>query len=355
MTFTLAQLAQIAGGSLRGDGDIVIRGAAILRDAQAGEITFCDRAELLQEVEASAASAVLLPSKLKTERMAVITVDDVASAFGRIVFHFRPPRTRRTIGISAGAHISRFARLADDVEVHAGATIGDDVAIARGCVIHSGVHIMAGSKIAEDVTIYPGAALYENTVVGPRSIIHSNAALGPFGFGYESSTGQHVLSAQLGFVVLEADVEIGAGTTIDRGTYGPTVIGQGTKIDNLVQIAHNCRIGRHNLICAQVGIAGSTTTGDYVVLAGQVGVKDHLHLGHQVIVGAKAGVTTDIPSGETWMGIPAGPGKAQKSQVVALTRLPEMRKELRELQKQIAELLAEREVRQNARPQRDAA
>lgn len=355
MMFTLAQLAQIAGGKLKGDGDVLIRGAAILRDAQAGEITFCDRAELLREVATSSASAVLVPPTLTTDRMATITVDDVAGAFARIVFHYRPPRSQRTIGISRGAYVSRFAKLADDVEVHSGATIGDDVTIARGCVIHSGVHIMAGSKIAEDVTIYPGAVLYENTIVGARCIIHANAALGPFGFGYGSSTGVHVLSPQLGYVHLEADVEVGAGTTIDRGTYGPTVVGEGTKIDNMVQIAHNVRIGRHNLICAQVGLAGSATTGDYVVFAGQVGVKDHTNIGHQVMIGAKAGVSSDVPSGETWMGVPAGPAKEQKSRVVALARLPEMRKELRDLQKQVAELLAEREQQQHPRPHRDAA
>jgi UDP-3-O-[3-hydroxymyristoyl] glucosamine N-acyltransferase len=345
-------LAHIAGGKLRGDGDAVIHGAAILRDAGPGEITFCDRSELLKEVEASSASAVLMPPKLKTDRMATITVDDVATAFGRIVFHFRPPRMRRSIGISPGAQVSRFAKLADGVEVHGGATIDDDVTLAAGCVIHGGVHIMAGCKIEEDVTIFPGAVLYEHTLVGQRCIIHAGAVLGAYGFGYESSTGKHVLSAQLGYVVLEADVEVGACTTIDRGTYGPTLIGQGTKIDNQVQVAHNCRIGKHNLICSQVGIAGSTTTGDYVVLAGQVGVKDHIHIGNRVIIGATSGVHCDVPDGEVWLGTPAAPAKAQRAQVMALAHLPEMRRELRTLQKQIAALLAEREAQ---RPQRDAA
>ena len=138
---------------------------------------------------------------------------------------------------------------------------------------------MAGSQIGPDVTIFPNAVLYENTVVGPRCVIHAGAVLGAYGFGYYCVDGRHQLSAQLGNVVLGADVEIGAGTTIDRGTYGPTIIGEGTKIDNQVMVAHNCRIGRHNMLCSQVGIAGSTTTGDYVVMAGQVGVRDHVHIG----------------------------------------------------------------------------
>ena len=167
--------------------------------------------------------------------------------------------------------------MAEDVDVHPLATIGDDVTIGAGSTIHSGVHIMAGSQIGEDVTIFPNAVLYENTVVGPRCLIHAGAVLGAYGFGYEQVEGRHRLTAQLGNVVLGADVEVGAGTTIDRGTYGPTVIGEGTKIDNLVMVAHNCHIGRHNMLCSQVGIAGSTTTGDYVVMAGQVGVRDHVH------------------------------------------------------------------------------
>ena len=157
---------------------------------------------------------------------------------------------------------------------------------------------MAGSQIGQDVTIFPNAVLYEDTVVGPRCVIHANAVLGAYGFGYGFADGRHVLSAQLGNVVLGADVEIGAGTTIDRGTYGPTVIGEGTKIDDLVMVAHNCRIGRHNMLCSQVGIAGSTTTGDYVVMAGQVGVRDHVHIGTGAVLGAMAGVTNDVPDGQ---------------------------------------------------------
>ena len=145
---------------------------------------------------------------------------------------------------------------------------------------------MAGSQIGEEVTIFPNAVLYENTVVGPRCLIHANAVLGAYGFGYGFADGRHVLSAQLGNVVLGADVEIGAGSTIDRGTYGPTSIGEGTKIDDLVMVAHNCRIGRHNMLCSQVGIAGSTTTGDYVVMAGQVGVRDHVHIGDRAGAGS---------------------------------------------------------------------
>ena len=177
---------------------------------------------------------------------------------------------------------------------------------------------MAGCRIGRGATIFPNAVLYENTVVGPRCVIHAGAVLGAYGFGYETVDGRHTLSAQLGNVVLGADVEIGAGTTIDRGTYGPTVIGEGTKIDDQVMIAHNCRIGRHNMLCSQVGIAGSTSTGDYVVMAGQVGVRDHVHIGERAVLGAMAGVINDVPDGARMIGIPATPEREQKLKQAAL-------------------------------------
>jgi UDP-3-O-[3-hydroxymyristoyl] glucosamine N-acyltransferase len=180
--------------------------------------------------------------------------------------------------------------------------------------------------------------LYEDTIVGDRCIIHAGAVIGAYGFGYLTEHGRHRLSAQLGHVEMESDVEIGACTTIDRGTYGPTAIGAGTKIDNLVQIAHNCRIGRHNLLCSHVGIAGSCTTGDYVVMAGQAGSRDHINIGDRVTVGAQAGIMHDIDDGETQVGSPATPVRQQMVMQAALSRLPEMRKELKALQHQVERL-----------------
>ncbi len=221
------------------------------------------------------------------------------------------------------------------MQIHPGATIGDDVEIGAGTIVHSGVHVMAGCRVGEQVTIFPGAVLYENTRVGPRCILHAGVVLGAHGFGYKLVEGRHVLSSQLGYVELGPDVEVGAGSTIDRGTYGATVIGEGTKIDNLVMIAHNCRIGRHNLICSQVGVAGSTTTGDYVVMAGQVGVRDHVHIGTGAVLGAKAGVSGDVRDGVRMLGTPAVPEREQKLLFAAISKLPEMRKQLRELTRQV--------------------
>jgi UDP-3-O-[3-hydroxymyristoyl] glucosamine N-acyltransferase len=199
---------------------------------------------------------------------------------------------------------------------------------------------MAGCKIGEQVTIYPNAVLYEETRVGPRCIIHGCAVLGADGFGYRLVEGRHQLQAQLGYVEIGADVDIGAGTTIDRGAYGATRVGEGTKIDDQVMIGHNCQIGRHNLICAQVGIAGSTTSGDYVVMAGQVGVRDHVHIGSKAIIGAKSGVSNDVPEGTSMLGAPAVPEREKKLEFAAMAKLPEMRREFKALQRAVAELQA---------------
>jgi UDP-3-O-[3-hydroxymyristoyl] glucosamine N-acyltransferase len=341
MQATLAELAALVGGHLTGGGDVVISGAASLFEAEAGQITLVDRSEKRQRLEQCRAAAVIAPRDFTPQSLPAIQVDDVHEAFSAVVRHFRPPRKATCSGVSPLAAVSPTARLGKNVTVHPFATIGDDVTVGDGATIHSGVRIMSGSRIGASVVIFPNAVLYENTVVGSRCLIHANAVLGAYGFGYHQVDGCHVLSAQLGNVVLGADVEIGAGSTIDRGTYGPTTIGDGTKIDDLVMIAHNCQIGRHNMLCSQVGIAGSTTTGDYVVMAGQVGVRDHVHIGRGAVLGAKAGVSNDVPDGVRVIGIPATPERDQKIKQAAFSKLPEMRRELRKLQRAAAALLAD--------------
>jgi UDP-3-O-[3-hydroxymyristoyl] glucosamine N-acyltransferase len=339
MQATLAELAALVGGHLIGDGELVISGAASLRDAEPGQITLVDAAERNQQLGNCHAAAAVAPRDFTPSGLPAIQVDDVHRAFAAIVGFFRPPRKTHRTGVSSLASVSPTARLDQDVTVHPFATIGDEVTIGAGTTIHSGVHVLAGTQIGENVTIFPNAVLYENTIVGPHCIIHANAVLGAYGFGYAFANGRHMISAQLGNVVLGAYVEIGAGTTIDRGTYGPTLIGEGTKIDDLVMVAHNCRIGRHNMLCSQVGIAGSTTTGDYVVMAGQVGVRDHVHIGNRAVLGAMAGVINDVPDGGRMIGIPATPERDQKVKQAAFSKLPEMRRQLKQLQRTIDSLL----------------
>jgi len=341
MKLTLHQIARLVDGQLHGYPEVAVTGANIIRDAEPGDITLAESPQSAVELGDCRASAVLVAPGVVPEGLPYVTVKNVHKAFSNVVKHFRPPRVQRTSGVSPAAHVSPSAKIGPRCIVHAGASIGDDVEIAAGCEIHSGVCLLAGCKIGEKTVIYPNAVLYEDTVVGERVIIHAAAVIGAFGFGYDSSPGHHVLSSQLGNVIIGDDVEVGAGTTIDRGTYGPTSIGEGTKIDNQVMIAHNCRIGRHNMICSQVGIAGSCTTGDYVAMAGQVGLRDHISIGDQAMLGAKSGIMHDIPSGTAYVGYPATPEREQMVRQAAWAKLPEMRKEFRVLQKQV-EMLIER-------------
>jgi UDP-3-O-[3-hydroxymyristoyl] glucosamine N-acyltransferase len=340
MTVTLAQLAGLVHGRVVGDPTLVIRGANVPAHAQPGEITLVDRPERLKLLAGTRASAVVVPREVQPEGWAAIVVEDVHQAFAEIICGFRPPHDRKRIGVSPAAHVSAVARIAPGVDVYPGAVIEDDVEIASGATIYPHVHVMAGSRIGENVTIFTGAVLYEGTIVGPRVIVHAHAVIGCYGFGYAMAAGKYQRAAQLGYVEIAADVEIGAGTTIDRGAYGPTVIGEGTKIDNQVQIAHNCQIGRHNLLCSQVGIAGSTSTGDFVVMAGQVGVRDHVHIGERAVLGAKAGVSNDVPPKAMYFGCPATTERHQKLLMAAQSKLPEMRRELRALARTVAHIEA---------------
>lgn len=343
MPTTLGELARLVGGDLRGDARIPLTGAATTDVARSGEVTLADRPDRARAISACLASAVIASPNVDCGGKPSIVVADVHAAFATAVRHFRPPRVPARIGVSPQAIVSSSARLAPHVEVHPGATIAEDVRIGAHTTIHSGVRIMAGCTIGSGVAIFPNAVLYEDTHVGDRVVIHAGAIIGAYGFGYRQVDGRHLLSAQLGNVEIAADVEIGAATTIDRGTYGPTVIGEGTKIDNLVMIAHNCRLGRHNLICSQVGIAGSTTTGDYVVMAGQVGVRDHVHIGDRAVLCSKAGVSNDVEAGVEMLGAPAVTLRQAKLQMAAVAKLPEMRRQFRILQRQLAELRGEQD------------
>lgn len=343
MAATLAELAQLVGGEVLGPADTAISGAATLDEAAVGQITLIDRPEKSGLLRTAAAAAAVVPAGTVAEEMPLLVVADVHTAFATLVKHFHPPRVPQRIGISPAAQVAPTARIGEDVDVHPGASIADDVEIGSGSTIHAGVQIMPGCRIGQNVTLMPNVVLYENTILGDRVLVHAGAVLGAYGFGYHFVEGRHQLSAQLGNVVVGSDVEIGANTTIDRGTYGATTIGEGTKIDNLVMIAHNCRIGRHNMICSQVGIAGSTSTGDYVVMAGQVGVRDHVHIGNRAVLGAMAGVVNNVPEGVQMIGIPATPEREQKLIQASLSKLPEMRKQLKALQRVVEQLQNSRE------------
>jgi UDP-3-O-[3-hydroxymyristoyl] glucosamine N-acyltransferase len=354
MAVTLGELAAVVGGSIvAGEASLPIAAAATLETATPQDITLVDSKDKLHLLSKSAAAAAIVPAGSGPLDRPTIEVADVHAAFAAAITRFRPPRAVTRSGVSPQAAVDPSARLGDDVEIHPFATVGADCELGPGVTIHSGARLMAGCRVGAGTTIHPNAVLYENTVVGRRCVVHANAVLGGHGFGYKVTDGCYALSAQLGWVELGDDVEVGACTTIDRGTYGPTVIGTGTKLDNLVMIAHNCRLGRHNMICSQVGVAGSTSSGDWVVMAGQVGVRDHVHIGDKAVLGARSGVSCDIEAGKTVLGEPAIDLRDRKLQLATISKLPEMRKELKALAARIDTL--ERTGAAGSAPVADAA
>lgn len=336
---TLAELSVLVGGELRGDGATKIFGAAPLDDAATGVITLVDQPERMKQFLASGATAVVMPrSMAPPEGVPAILVADLHAAFITIVSAFRPAAKQRSAGIHPTACVASTATLGADVSLGPGVVIGEHATVSAGCTLHANVVLLDHCRVGKNVTLFPNVTLYEQTVIGDDTTIHSGATIGSYGFGYRTTGGRHERAAQLGWVEIGSDVEIGANVAIDRGAYGATRIGDGTKIDNLVQIAHNCQIGPHNLICSQVGIAGSTSTGEYVVMAGQVGVRDHVKIGRGAMIGAMAGIVNDVPDGASMLGAPAKPEREQKLQFAAMAKLPEMRKEFKQLRADVAEL-----------------
>jgi UDP-3-O-[3-hydroxymyristoyl] glucosamine N-acyltransferase len=341
MSITLEELAGHVQGTLVGRvAGVAIAGAATLETAGAADVTLIDSADKLHLLAKSRAAAVIVPAGSGPLDRPSIEVADVHAAFAAVITRLRPPRVTARVGVSPLAVVDATARIAADVDIHPLASVGADVEIGAGATIHSGARLMAGCRIGAGTVVFPNAVLYDNTIIGARCVIHANAVLGAHGFGYKVVGGAYCISAQLGWVELGDDVEIGAGTTIDRGTYGPTAIGAGTKLDNLVMIAHNCRLGRNNMICSQVGVAGSTTTGDWVVMAGQVGVRDHVHIGDKAVLGARSGVSNDVAPGITVLGEPAIELRDRKLQLATISKLPEMRKDVKQLAARVQALEA---------------
>ncbi|MBX7106358.1 MAG: UDP-3-O-(3-hydroxymyristoyl)glucosamine N-acyltransferase [Gemmataceae bacterium] len=334
MTMTLGELAELVGGELIGRADRVIEGAQPVTCAGERDITFIDGPKHLDKMPGCPA-AVFVPRGIELPSHDVIKVADPLSAFVMILQKIQDRPVERPTGISPQAAIDATAAVGDEPSIHAFATIGAGCKIGARCRIHAGAVVGAGCTLGDDVTLHPHAVLYPGCVIGSRVSIHAHAVVGADGFGYRFQNGRHEKVPQLGYVEIEDDVEIGANTTIDRGTFGPTRIGQGTKIDNLVMIAHNVRIGRHNIVVSQAGFAGSSGTGDYVVVAGQVGVVGHVFIGDRSVIGGQAAVTKDVAPDSRMLGSPATGERDQKRILMSLHHLPEIRKELRELQDRI--------------------
>lgn len=338
MAITVEQLAELVQGEIRGDGGVEITDAAILRDVQPGEISFFDHPKMYATACECEAAALVVSSDMKPVDKACIVVENVRDAFATIVKHFRPPRFTQFQGVHEQAVIAESAQLGENVTVHAFAVIGEDVAIGDNSVIHSHCCILDGVQIGKNAKIYPHVVIYEQNYIGDDCTIHAGAVIGANGFGYDSASGKHELTAQLGHVEIQDDVDVGANTTIDRGSYGPTLISQGAKLDNLVMIGHNVLVGKYALLCGQVGVAGSSTIGNYVMLGGQVGIGDHVTICDHAIFGAQAGSNYDVTEKGIYLGTPSRKMREALTQYAALKKLPEMRREFMRLQEQVAKM-----------------
>lgn len=340
---SLSELAALVAGTVQGDGSLRFRGLNSLDLARADELSFLSGVKMLAELDNCRAGALLVPPELPPLDRPVIQVRDPNLAAAIIHQHFlqRPFQA----GVDPSARIGASCVIPAQVRIGPLACLGEGVRLGERVTLHPGVVLGDGVEIGADSELHANVTVASGCRLGCRIIVHSGTVIGSDGFGYATTPeGHHVKRPQVGGVVIEDDVEIGANACIDRATFGDTRIGRGSKIDNLVQLAHNVEIGPHCIVVAQAGIAGSTALGRNVVIAGQVGVAGHLRLGDGVMVAALAGVHNDQPAGARIGGAPAFEARQWARSCAAYARLPEMVKELRELRRRLAALEAGADV-----------
>ncbi|MDD4939564.1 MAG: UDP-3-O-(3-hydroxymyristoyl)glucosamine N-acyltransferase [Candidatus Omnitrophica bacterium] len=340
MQKTLKEIAGIIDGEISGNPDIIITGISGIREAREGDITFLANPKYLPLLEKTGASAVITSREVKEAPKPIIRTDNPSFAFAKLISFISPAESRRPQGIHPSAILGKDVSLGRSVAIGPYAVIEDSVSIGDGCVIYSGCFVGHHSKIGGDCVIYPNVSIREQVTIGSRVIIHSGTVIGSDGFGFATIEGLHHKIPQVGTVEIGDDVEIGANVTIDRARFDKTVIGSGTKIDNLVQIAHNVSIGNNSIIVAQVGISGSTTVGNNVILAGQAGLVGHISVGDNSIVMAQSGVSKSIPPDTMVWGYPAKPAKQAKRANACVQNLPRLYETVSELKKKIEELEA---------------
>ena len=338
-SYRLSQLAELVQGIVRGDAELTIAEVGGLGDVPAGGLTFAEDARRLQEALRTPAAAILTKPTLELPSgtgKAFLLHPHPRLAWAKILALYSPfqhptPGVHPTVVMGEGCDLGDEVCLMPYVVLGAGVKIGHRVRIYPFCYIGD------ECELGDDTVLYPHVVLMPRVQVGKRVIIHPGAVIGGDGYGYVQHEGVHHKIPQIGRVVIEDDVEIGCNTTIDRATTGETRIGKGTKIDNLVQVAHNVQVGEHCLLVSQVGIAGSSTLGHHVILAGQVGVKDHVQIGDNVVVGAQGGVSKNLPPNGVYWGTPAIPHREWLQVLAHLYKLPELAKRVDELEKRLRE------------------
>lgn len=338
---TVSELAALVGGQLASgaDGSAKISGAAALAEALPGEVTFFGNPKYLLKLRASRATVALVPLAFAEEvPAACIRCENPTLAFSKVIEKFAPPPVHFAPGVHPTAVLAPGVRLGAGVSIQPHAVIEAGASIGDGTVVGAHSYIGHEAQIGGGCLIHPRVMIGFRCKIGSRVILHSGAVLGGDGFGFELQDGRHVKIPQIGIVQVDDDVEIGANSTVDRARFGRTWIGEGTKIDNLVQIGHNVVIGKHCILCAFVGVSGSTKIGDYVTLAGQVGTVGHVEIGDGVIVGAQAGVSKTLAVKQIYMGSPAVPAREWKEQVAQIHSLHKLRTRVARLEQLLGEL-----------------
>ena len=339
---TVRSLADHVGGEIVGEGaESVITGISDLRSAQPDQVSFLGNSKYEPLALSSRAAAILVsPKDAPRFSFTRIVVESPSAAFAKISALFAPPPIRDEPGVHPSAIVASDAVIGEGASIQAHAVISSGVRIGARSVIGANTYIGEQTTIGDDTRLYPLVMVRERSVIGARVIIHSGSVIGSDGFGYDFDfkTGRHVKITHTGYVQIDDDVEIGANTTIDRGRFGRTHIGQGVKIDNLVQIAHNVSVGAHSIIVSQTGISGSTSLGRYVTLAGQVGLAGHLNVGDRATITAQSGLNKDVPAGAVLAGRHAMPIRESLKMEALMRRLPELVERLKALEEKVRNL-----------------
>ncbi len=332
---TLREIGELVEGEIIGDPDIVITGVAGINEAREGDISFLANPKYTPLISTTKASAVITDLNFKQAPKPIVRTKNPSLAFTKIINFFYPQNTSHPKGIHPQAIIAPGVNLAKNVSIGAYTVIERGVSIGENTIIYPHCYIGEDTKIGKNCLIYANVSIRERIQMGNNVIIHSGTVIGSDGFGFVFVDEKQQKIPQIGTVLIEDDVEIGANVTIDRARFDKTIIGRGTKIDNLVQIAHNVIIGENCIIVAQAGISGSTTLGKKVILAGQAGLVGHIHIGDETIVMAQSGVTKDLPAGSKVFGSPAQPHLEAKRIITLTHKLPELYKKIKELEEKI--------------------
>lgn len=338
MRKTLKQIADLIAGEVVGDPGVVITGVSGIKEARAGDITFLANDKYLALADKTQASAIIVSGDIKITCKPSIRAENASLAFAKVVNLAVPSEIKRPRGIHPSALLAKNVKLGKNTAIAAYCVVEEGASIGDNSVLYPGCFIGRESKIGNDALIYVNVSVRERTLIGDRVIIHSGTVIGSDGFGFIEISGAHHKIPQVGIVEIGDDVEIGANVTIDRARFDKTVIGKGTKIDNLVQIAHNVVIGENCLIVAQAGISGSTSLGKNVTLAGQVGLVGHIHIGDNSVIAAQSGITKSVPPGTVMFGYPAKPHAVAKKINACVANLPRMYKVVNQLKIKIKEL-----------------